>query len=188
MTPRVVLVGLPGTGKSSTGRRLAKVLAAPFADSDDLVQAAEGRTVSGIFAESGEAAFRAAESAAISAALTGFDGVLALGGGAVTVAANRAALAASGVPVVALRAGLETLEVRVGDANSRPLLAGAPRERLATLAREREPLYERIATFCVDTDGRTPGQVAATIAARLHERAGLHDRAARNEPAGARRG
>ncbi len=170
MSPRVVLVGLPGAGKSTSGRRLAKILAVPFADSDELIEIAEGRNVRTIFAESGESAFRDAESRAILAALGDFAGVLALGGGALTTPATRAGIAASGVPVVVLRARLETLLARVGDGSTRPLLAGGPADRLAELDRERGELYRRLAAFTVDTDGRTPGQVAATVAARLHQR------------------
>jgi shikimate kinase len=167
---RVVLVGLPGAGKSTTGRRLAKILAVPFADSDDLVEAAEGRPVPQIFAESGEPAFRAVESAAIVAALPTLTGVLALGGGALTTEATRAALVAEGITVVLLRATATTLRERVGDGAGRPLLAGDAAARLDALAAARTPVYEAAATLAVDTDGRSPGQVAATVAARLHER------------------
>jgi shikimate kinase len=170
MSPRVVLVGLPGAGKSTSGRRLAKILVLPFADSDDLVEAADGRRVREIFSESGEPAFRAAEAAAIATALREFTGVLALGGGALLTESTRAELLASGVPIVVLRAALGTLGARVGDARTRPLLAVDPERRLAELEAERAPLYAELATFTVDTDGRTPGQVAATVAARLHER------------------
>ncbi len=169
MTPKVVLVGLPGTGKSTTGRRLAKILAVPFADTDELVEAATGTPVPALFAEAGEARFRAAEQAAIVQALDDFEGVLALGGGALGSADTRAALAAAAVPVVQLRARLDTLGARVGDGRTRPLLAGDPQGRLAVLAAERGATYAALATMTVDTDGRTPGQVAATIAARLHE-------------------
>ncbi|MGN6607570.1 MAG: shikimate kinase [Jatrophihabitans sp.] len=169
MTPRAVLVGLPGAGKSTTGRRLAKILGTSFADSDDLVEQAAGRSVPDIFAADGEPAFRAAEAAAISTALADFDGVLALGGGALTSDSTRAALRDSGVPVVLLRARVTTLLHRVGSGASRPLLAGDPESRLRALADERAPLYAEVATVTVDSDGRTPGQVAATIAARLHE-------------------
>jgi shikimate kinase len=172
VTPKVVLVGLPGVGKSATGRRLAKILAVPFADSDELVEAAAGQPVAEIFAQAGEPAFRAAERAAIVQALAEFPGVLALGGGAVGNATVRAAVADCGVPVAVLRATLETLGNRIGDAQSRPLLAGDPAGRLAVLAEERTPLYEALATFVVETDAKTPGQVAATIAARLHEHGG----------------
>lgn len=168
--PVVVLVGLPGTGKSTSGRRLAKILDVPFADSDDLVEASAGRSVQEIFADTGEAAFRATEAAAVAAALAEFPGVLALGGGALTTPDVRDALATAGVPVVVLRAGLDTLAARVGDGRTRPLLTGDPAGRLAELDRDRSALYAQVATFTVDTDGRTPGQVAATVAARLHER------------------
>jgi shikimate kinase len=170
VTPKVVLIGLPGAGKSTTGRRLAKILAVPFADSDDLVEAADGRSVQQIFADAGEEVFRAAESSAVSAALTGFDGVLALGGGALGSPSTRDALANSGVPVVVLTATVNTLRDRVGDGRTRPLLADDPVGRLAVLAVERAPVYDAVSTFTVETDGRTPGQVAATVAARLHHR------------------
>lgn len=171
MPVRAVLVGLPGTGKSTTGRRLAKILAVPFADTDELVEAAEGRAVSEIFAESGEVTFRAAEAAAVRRALVEFDGILSLGGGALTTESTRTAIADSGVEVVLLRATLQTLADRVGDGRTRPLLVGDTGSRLTQLAADREPVYSELATLTVDTDGRTPGQVAAQIAARLHERA-----------------
>jgi shikimate kinase len=165
-----VLIGLPGAGKSTTGRRLAKILAVAFADTDHLIESREGRTMSELFETRGEQACRVIEAEVIAEALAGFGGVLSLGGGAVTRAETRRALAASGVPVVYLRAGLEELGNRVGDARTRPLLVEDPPARLAVLAAERSALYEQIATITVDTDGRSPGQVAATIAARLHDR------------------
>ena len=169
MTPVVVLVGLPGAGKSSTGRRLGKVLAVPFADSDQLIEEREGATIAELFATRGEDRCRAIEAAVIAGALAEFDGVLSLGGGALTTAQTRQALTASGVPVVYLRTALTELGQRVGDGRARPLLVGDPRGKLAVLAAERIPTYEELATFAVDTDNRTPGQVAATIAARLHD-------------------
>ncbi|MEO6886357.1 MAG: shikimate kinase [Jatrophihabitantaceae bacterium] len=170
MTVKVVLIGLPGSGKSTTGRRLAKILAVPFADSDELVEAATGRHVRELFATAGEDGFRELETAAIATALERFDGVLALGGGAVLSAKTRAALEASAVPIVLLQAPLPTLAIRVGDGRTRPLLAADPPGRLATLATEREPLYAALATMTVQTENRTLGQVAAHIAAKLHER------------------
>lgn len=168
MSPRAVLVGLPGTGKSTSGKRLAKILVLPFADSDHLVETAEGCSVGDIFGTLGEAEFRVAEARAVATALIDFDGVLALGGGALTTPATRSSLAASGVPIVLLRARLDTLAKRVGDGRTRPLLAGDPVRRLADLERERAPLYTDVATITVETDGHTPGQVAAIVAARLH--------------------
>lgn len=170
MTPRIVLVGLPGAGKSTSGRRLAKIMRVPFVDSDDLVEAAEGRTVGEIFAADGEAGFRAAECSAVTACLAGdFDGVLSLGGGALTHPPTREAVTASGVLVAVLTAPLATLEARVGDGRTRPLLAADPSARLRQLAAERQPVYDAVAAMTVDTDHRTPGQVAAHIAARLHD-------------------
>jgi shikimate kinase len=169
VTPRAVLVGLPGAGKSTTGRRLAKMLAVPFADSDQLIEARAGRQVSDLFEVHGEDGFREIEAEVVAAALGEFAGVLSLGGGAITRAETRRALAESGVPIVYLRAGLDELASRVGDARTRPLLVEDPPGRLAVLAAEREALYAELATITVDTDGRTPGQVAATVAARLHD-------------------
>jgi shikimate kinase len=172
MSPRAVLVGLPGAGKSTTGRRLATMLGVPFADSDSLVEAAAGSTVREIFAVQGEAVFREFERAAISQALSDFDGVLSLGGGAIVTAQTRAALAASGVPIVLLRTSIRTLTRRVGDGVSRPLLADDPRDRLVALAREREPLYRELATHVVDTDRCSSARVAATIAGLLRSPVG----------------
>jgi shikimate kinase len=169
VTPTAVVVGLPGAGKSSTGRRLAKVLAVEFADSDQLVEARAGMTIHDLFAQRGEPAFRDLEAAVVADALTAFAGVLSLGGGALTRDDTRAAVATCGAPVVYLRTGLRELGRRVGDGRTRPLLAGDPDGRLALLAAERTPHYEALATIVVDTDDRTPGQVAATIAARLHD-------------------
>jgi shikimate kinase len=169
MSPRAVLVGLPGAGKTSTGRRLAKILALPFTDSDELVEAEAGCPVAELFARAGEPAFRSAERRAILTALREFDGVLALGGGALGTSEIREAVQNSAVPVIFLQASLDTLAGRVGDARTRPLLAEGPAERLAALAAARSPVYEALASFAVETDGRTPSQVAATIAARLHD-------------------
>jgi shikimate kinase len=167
----VVLVGMPGTGKSTTGRRLARTLGVPFADSDTLVERQAGRSVSEIFAEAGEAAFRELEAGVIRAALVDFTGVLALGGGAVTDAGVRGALADARVPVVLLQASVPTLLARVGDGQHRPLLSADPQTRLAELAADREADYARCATWTVLTDRRTPGQVAAQIAAQLRPQA-----------------
>jgi shikimate kinase len=167
MSPRVVLVGLPGAGKTTTGRRLARLLRVRFADSDDLVSRSSGRTVQDILATEGESGFRALEAEAVSDALIRFDGVLALGGGALTTERTRAALAGSPAPVVLLRTTVPTLVERVGDGRSRPLLAAGPADRLQVLAAEREPDYLEVATMIIDTDGSTPGQVAVAVAARL---------------------
>jgi shikimate kinase len=167
MPPRAVLVGLPGTGKTSSGRALARRLAVEFADSDLPVERATGHSVRQLFAERGESGFRAVEADTITAALHDFAGVLSLGGGAVTTPRVRTALRTSRVPVVLLRARPATLLARIGDGASRPLLAADPAGRLAVLTAERTPVYEEVATVVIDTDDRSPRQVAASIAATL---------------------
>ena len=167
MKPRAVLIGLPGSGKTTSGRRLANLLKVPFADSDHLVEEQTGRTVEAIFAADGEAAFRALEAEVIADALVGFDGVLALGGGAILTESTRAAIAASGVPVVLLRSSIRSLARRVGDGRGRPLLAGDTRRQLIELATAREPIYRAAATAVVTTDRRSSAKVAADIAAVL---------------------
>jgi shikimate kinase len=167
MPPRAVIIGMPGAGKSTTGRRLAKLLEVPFADSDDLIEDAQGRPAAEILKRDGESAFRAIEAATIADALREFDGVLALGGGALETESTREALVSSGVAVVRLNATLATLAMRVGDGTTRPLLAGDPKRRLAELEARRAPVLAALATITVQTDGHTPGHVATTVAAKL---------------------
>ncbi|SOD73670.1 shikimate kinase [Jatrophihabitans sp. GAS493] len=163
-TVRAVLVGMPGTGKTSVGRRLADLLEVGFADSDDLVVARAGRSVGEIFEADGESRFREIEADAIVAALLDFDGVLALGGGAILSERTRVALAASPAPVVLLKTGLVSLLQRVGDAHDRPLLNDDPQTRLAELAEQRASLYRDVATVTVDTERRSVSRVAEVIA------------------------
>jgi shikimate kinase len=150
----VVITGFMATGKSSVGRALAQRLSVPFVDTDVLVEKAEGRSVSEIFATEGEAYFRAAERAAISAALAVADAVVATGGGAVLDPENMRAMQAA-APIICLRASAEAIEARARTGGaSRPLLAGpAPRERIAELLAQREPAYAR-ADLLVDTTNR----------------------------------
>ena len=150
----MVLVGLPGAGKTSAGRRSARRLEVEFADSDALIEARCGASVSEIFTTRGEAGFRAVEAEVIGDALTTFPGVLALGGGAVTTPAVREALRSSGVTVVHLATTLASALARVGDGASRPLLRDDPAGRLAALAAERSPLYEAVSTVEVRSAGR----------------------------------
>jgi shikimate kinase len=167
MPPRVVLVGLPGTGKSTVGAELARQLSVPFADSDHLVEQQAGRPVGEIFRQQGEPVFRQLEADMIAAALADFDGVLSLGGGAVTTESVRHDLVASGVPVVQLDAGQDELVRRMSRSRHRPLLAGDAAARLAELAEARGPLYAEVATASVDTGGRSVAEVAASVRQRL---------------------
>jgi shikimate kinase len=157
----VVLVGIMGAGKSTVGGLLAEALGVPFRDVDADIEAAAGKPISEIFVDDGEDHFRALERAAVEAALTGFDGVLALGGGAILAEENRAALA--GHTVVYLSVELADAISRVGLGQGRPLLAINPRATLRHLLDQRRPLYESVASFVVPTDGRTPEEVTAEV-------------------------
>lgn len=167
MATRAVLVGLPGVGKSTVGAALARRLGCEFADSDDLVIHMAGRTPGQIILDDGEAAFRDVEATVIADTLLDFDGVLALGGGAITTESVRDALRDSGVPVVLLTASVEELVARIGSTSHRPLLAGDTAARLEQLSAEREALYTALATETVDTDSASVDEIAAEVAARL---------------------
>ncbi|GAA0273908.1 shikimate kinase [Cryptosporangium japonicum] len=161
MSPTVVLVGPPGAGKTTIGGLLAAELGVEFRDVDHDIEATAGKPISEIFVDDGEPAFRALEVDAVAAALESHDGVLALGGGAVLADATRAAL--RGHRVVHLNVGLSDAAERVGLNTARPLLSLNPRATLRTLLAERAPIYAEVATITVDTDGRTPEDIAADV-------------------------
>lgn len=159
--PRVVLVGPMGAGKTTVATLLGKAWNLPVRDTDADIEAAEGRSISDIFVDDGEQHFRKLEAAAVADALADHEGVLALGGGAVLDPGTRERLA--GLPVVFLRVGLSEAVKRVGLGAGRPLLLGNVRARIKALLDERTPVYESVATYVVDTDGRSPEDVAAEI-------------------------
>jgi shikimate kinase len=163
--PVAVLVGTMGAGKTTVGRLLAERLGVGFVDSDQVVEEQAGKPVQEIFVDDGEPAFRALERDAVARSLVDHDGVLSLGGGAVLDPATREALA--GHPVVFLRVGLAEAVKRVGLGVGRPLLLGGVRGRVKQLLDERTPVYEAVARIAVDTDERTPQDVAEEIARRL---------------------
>lgn len=164
MSPRVVLVGPMGAGKTTVGELLARRWGVEVRDTDADIVAAQGKEISEIFVDDGEAAFRALERAAVAAALAEHDGVLSLGGGAVLDPSTRELLA--GHTVVFLKVGLTDAVKRVGLGTSRPLLMGNVRGRIKALLDERTPVYESVATITVDTDDRTADEVADEVASR----------------------
>lgn len=165
MTPLLVLIGPPGAGKTTVGHRIAERRGVGFRDTDLDVEATTGTTISDLFIERGEAAFRDLETAAVERALAEHDGVLALGGGAVMAAATRDRLA--GHRVVFLDVGLTDAASRVGLNRDRPLLIANPRAQLRAMLVQRRPLYEAVATATILTDGRTPDEVVDLVEAAL---------------------
>jgi shikimate kinase len=163
--PVAVLIGPPGSGKSTVGPLLARRLGTGFLDTDAEVEQAAGKPVSEIFIEDGEQAFRALERDAVASALAGHRGVVAVGGGAVMDPGTRRLL--DGLPVIYLETGFAELAGRVGLNQARPLLLGNPRARLRALLDQRLPVYARLARLTVATDGRAPDEIAAEIQGRL---------------------
>ncbi|MFZ0323372.1 MAG: shikimate kinase [Actinomycetes bacterium] len=159
--PVVVLVGPPGVGKTSVGRLLARALEVELRDTDRDIEEQTGSSVADLFVTEGEPHFRDLEVAAVANALANHPGVLTLGGGAVTEARTRQALA--GHRVVFLDVGLSDVMRRLGMNRSRPLLLGNVRQQWMRLMDQRRPLYQEVAAATVNTDGRSAADVAKEI-------------------------
>jgi shikimate kinase len=168
--PALVLVGPPGSGKTTVGRVLARRLGVPFTDVDSLIVERIGKSIAEMFTEDGEDAFRALEREIVADALDAAEGVLALGGGSVLAASTRERL--RGHRVVLLWVGLADGLRRTGMSTARPLLAGVnPRATFKALLDARAPLYREVATVEVDTSRRSANQVARAVlvqAAQAH--------------------
>jgi shikimate kinase len=180
MTPKAVLIGLPGSGKSTIGRRLAKALGVVLLDTDTAIEQTTGRSIADIFAADGEQEFRRIEEQVVRDALGSHDGVLSLGGGAITTPGVREAL--SGHTVIYLEISASEGVRRTGGNTVRPLLAGGDRaEKFRALMSERVPLYRRTATIRVNTNRRNPGAVVRHIVSRL-ENPGAADTTTEPQP------
>jgi shikimate kinase len=167
--PNIILVGLMAVGKSTVGRLLAQSLGFAFYDSDHVVEERAGAPISWIFDVEGEVGFRDREEHVLGDLTEQHGIVLATGGGAVLRAANRKVLANRGI-VVHLDSSLDRLVQRTRRDRKRPLLQqGNPRETLARLQSEREPLYREIADYRFVTDRQGPKALARQIEEKLRE-------------------
>ena len=166
----VVLVGMPGCGKSAVGRRLAPRLGIPFVDADEEIEQAAQMSVAEIFERFGEAYFRDGERRVIARLLESGPSVLATGGGAFVQPGTRALILESGIAIW-LDSDVATLLERVGRRDTRPLLHGGdPKEILARLKAERESSYAQAPIKIVshpgphgDTVNRTLQELAAWL-------------------------
>ena len=166
MSPVLVLVGPPASGKTTIGTAAADALGVPFRDTDRDVELETGTTVAEIFIDAGEPRFRELEERAVAVALAEHEGVLALGGGAVTSATSRERLVEygrRGGVVVWLDVDLSSAAKRVGLSRDRPLLSVNPRAMLRTMLEARGPLYAEVSTHTVATGGHEPQEVLAEV-------------------------
>ena len=167
----LVLIGLMGAGKSSVGRRLAKVLDLPFVDADEEVERAAGCSIEDIFRLYGETAFRDGEERVIARLLESGPQVLATGGGAFMNPRTRTQIGKAALSIW-LRADLDLLVRRTARRGGRPLLAhGNPRETLERLIKERYPVYAE-ADITIDTTDENIETMVDRILAALADPAG----------------
>jgi shikimate kinase len=166
MAPRAVLMGMPGSGKSTIGRRLAKAMGLTLLDTDTKIVETTGRAIADIFSNDGEKEFRRIEEEVVRAALVEHDGIVSLGGGAITSPGVQEALA--GHTVIFLEISAAEGIRRTTGGTVRPLLAGPdPARKYRDLMSQRVPLYRRAATMRVNTNRRNPGAVVRHIVDRL---------------------
>lgn len=167
MTPRIILIGPPGAGKTSIGRSLARSLHMGFADTDTLIEAEQGKAISQIFIDDGEPVFRQIEERICLSALSKENGVLSLGGGAVLTQSVRDTVRNSGAAVIFLDVSLKVAAPRIGFNRDRPLLLNNPRQQWQTLMDARRPVYEGLATLIFDVEERTVNQVVKELLPKI---------------------
>jgi len=166
MSPQYVLIGPPGSGKTTVGRALASLLGVARRDTDVDIERREGKRIAEIFIDDGEEHFREVERVAVAEALADSVGVVSLGGGAILAIETQGLLrdhVAEGGHVVFLDVSLAAAAPRVGLNASRPLLVGNPRKQWAELMDARRPIYEGLATTTVNTDQLDAERIAREI-------------------------
>ena len=176
MAPRIILIGPMGSGKTTIGQRLASDFGLQFRDTDQMIVQQTGREISDIFIEDGEDEFRVVEKIILRTALLEDGTVLSLGGGACTSIDAQSALRASGAFIIYLKISLSQVSSRVGFNQGRPLLMGNPRAQWQSLMNERAPIYEGLAHYVCEVDGKTIDQIAVElgIAFDLRDKGATH--------------
>jgi shikimate kinase len=168
----IVLIGFMGAGKSSVGRTLARLTGRPRFDTDEMVAARFGLSISEIFERHGEVHFRDAESEVLEQLSGETNGVIVTGGGIVLRETNLARLREIGT-IVYLSADEETLFARISRRQTRPLLQTAnPRTTVKELLAFRVPLYRAAADVEVDTSRLRHDEVARSILKRVEDHEG----------------
>ena len=160
---RVVLIGAPGSGKSTVGPALAKVLALDFIDTDQLIEEREGKAITDIFVVDGEPHFRAIELETLKHVLTLKDVVISLGGGAPISDQAQQLINSSESTVIFLDVSLATAAPRVGFNRDRPLLLGNPRAQWQALSDKRRPIYEALADVSIKVDDMSVEAIISEI-------------------------
>jgi len=164
---RIVLIGAPGSGKSTIGSALAAHLKWPFIDTDALIELKESKKITDLFFDYGEEYFRSVEFETLKEVLKEESAVISLGGGAPISDRAQEALLTSGSIIVFLDVSLATAAPRVGFNRDRPLLLGNPRAQWQSLSDQRRSIYEKLATQSIKVDDMTVHEIVSVIESDL---------------------
>ncbi len=162
---QAILIGPPGSGKSSVGKALAREMATSFVDTDSLIVEEKGKSISEIFAEVGETGFREIEREIVLKALQSNVGVISLGGGSIVDKEVQQNLSSGSAQVIYLKVGLSNVLSRIGVKDERPLVSQDPESQWLKILQDREPIYKKLATIEISSDNKKSHEVARELAA-----------------------
>lgn len=164
----IYLIGMMGSGKTSTAHELARLLSMPVIDLDAELEKKTGMKISEVFRTKGEKWFRESETHVLVSYPVDAGAIFATGGGVILARQNREWMSACGV-IIYLETSPEWLWTRVSKESGRPLLEeGNPKQKLLAILSARQPLYEECAHIRVVTDGKTPLEVAKELQSKIH--------------------